>query len=106
MIWALSNHGGWELSVHVYLAVLLVLGSVSLFVSAVTVRNKNWSITGAIAALLTMGAFFNGISFINYNHSISSMIMATCWLGAVGSLVFGITKFTNKPTKHPILAAK
>ena len=99
LVWALSGHGGWELSFHIYLAVLLVLGSVSLFIRAVTEHDKRWSIVGAIAALFTVGAFFNGLSFINYNHDISSMIMATCWLVAVGSLVFGVTGFTYKPTR-------
>lgn len=104
LVWALAGHGGWELSFHVYLAVLLVFGSVSLFIRAVVERNKNWSIVGAIAALFTIGAFFNGLSFINYNHNISSMIMATCWLGAVGSLVFGVARLTDKPTKRHVLA--
>ncbi len=102
--WALVGHGGWELSFHVYLAVLLVLGSISLFIRAIAEHNKNWSIVGAIAALFTIGAFFNGLSFINYNHNISSMIMATCWLVAVGSLAFGITKFENRTTKKHTLA--
>jgi hypothetical protein len=90
LVWALSGHGGWELSVHVYLAVLLVFGSIGLFASATSNHSKDWSIVGAITALFTIGAFFNGLSFINYNHDISSMIMATCWLVAVGALVFGL----------------
>lgn len=106
LVWALVDHGGWELSFHVYLAVFLVLGSISLFIRAVAEHNKNWSIVGAIAALFTIGAFFNGLSFINYNHNISSMIMAICWLVAVGSLVFGITKFDKRTTtKHTLVKA-
>lgn len=103
-IWAISDRGGWELSVHVYLAILLVLGSVSLFIRAFSVHDKNWSIVGAVAALFTIGAFFNGLSFINYNKNISSMIMATCWLVAVGSLVYGVARFTSKPTKKLTIA--
>jgi hypothetical protein len=95
LVWALADHGGWELSFHVYLAILLALGSISLCIRAATEHNKSWAIAGAIAALFTIGAFFNGLSFINYNHDISSMIMATCWLVAVGSLVFGLVKFNN-----------
>jgi len=102
--WALSGHGGWELSLHVYLAVVLVLGSVSLFILALAQHNKNWSIAIAIAALFTIGAFFNGLSFINYNKNVSSMIMATCWLVAVGSLVYGVAKFDNRTIKKHIPA--
>lgn len=89
--WALSGHRGWELSFHVYLAVLLVLGSTSLFIRAMVEHDKNWSIVGAIAVLFTIGAFFNGLSFINYNHNLNSMIMATRWLAAVVSLTFGLS---------------
>lgn len=95
LFWALAGHGGWELSVHASLALLLVLGSISLVVSAIVRHDKNWVIASSIAALFTIGALFNGLSFINYNHNVSSMIMASCWLVAVGSLVYGISKFTD-----------
>src|ERR1700676_3641916 len=83
LVWALSTHGGWELAFHAYLALVLVLGSFSLFIRAVIAHNKDWSIAGGVAALFTLGAFFNGLSFVNYNKNVSSMIMATCWLIAV-----------------------
>jgi hypothetical protein len=100
--WALADHGGWELSFHVDLAILLVLGSVSLFIRATSEHDKDWSIVGAIAALFTIGAFFNGLSFINYNHNISSMIMAICWLVAVSALMFGIVNFAGKAQKNKL----
>jgi hypothetical protein len=98
LVWSLSIHGGWELAFHVYLAVLLVFGSTSLFVFAYIQRDKNWSIAGGVAALFTLGAFFNGLSFIDFNQNISSMIMATCWLVAVGALVIALVRFPIKPT--------
>ena len=100
LIWALSGQGGWELVFHVYLALLLVLGSIALFIrAAAEEHNKNWSIAGGVAALFTVGAFFNGLSFVNYNNSVSSMIMATCWLVAVGALIFGVAKFSPVSAK-------
>jgi hypothetical protein len=96
LIWSLAGHGGWGLAFHVYLALLLVFGSISLFVFALVLHNKNWSITSGIVALFTLGAFFNGLSFIDFNKSISSMIMATCWLVAVGVLIFGLARFHDK----------
>lgn len=104
-VWSLSGHGGWELSFHAYLALLLVLGSIALFVRATVMRNKGWAITGGISALFTLGAFFNGMSFVDYNKDISSMIMATCWLVAVGTLVFGISKFSNQSAKKHLHAS-
>ena len=99
LIWALSGSGGWELAVHVYLGLLLVIGSLSLFIRAVALHNKRWSIAGGVAALFTLGAFFNGLSFIDFNKDFSSMIMATCWLVAVGALFVGIARFNTEKLK-------
>jgi hypothetical protein len=90
LIWTLSGGGGWELAVHVYLAILLVLGSLSFFVRAMILHDKSWAIAGGLAALFTLGAFFNGLSFVDFNKDVSSMIMATCWLVAVSSLTYGL----------------
>jgi hypothetical protein len=90
--WALADKGGWALAVHAYLAVALVLGSVVLCYLSVQSHLKRWIVASTIAMLVTVGALFNGLSFINYNHDISSMIMAICWLTAVGALVFVLIK--------------
>jgi hypothetical protein len=90
LTWALSGHGGWPLAFHAYLGVLLVLGSAALFVNALIARSRRWEICGSIAALFTIGAFFNGMSFVDFNKDVSSMIMATCWLVAVASLIVGL----------------
>lgn len=96
LLWTLAGHGGWALAFHVYLGILLALGSVSLGISALAQHNKNWAMVGSIAAVFTLGAFFNGLSFVDFNKNISSMIMAICWLVAVGVLVFGLVKFPRK----------
>jgi hypothetical protein len=93
--WALAAKGGWPLAVHAYLAVALVLGTVVLCYLSVQSGSKRWIVASTIAMLVTVGALFNGLSFINYNHDISSMIMATCWLVAVGSLVSVAVKTGN-----------
>jgi hypothetical protein len=41
---------------------------------------RAWSILGA---LLVVGAGFNGASFLDYNHNVSSLIMALLAFGAV-----------------------
>jgi hypothetical protein len=96
LTWALSNGGGWELTAHVYLGLLLVLGSCSLFVRALFEHDRQWAIAGGVAALFTLGAAFNGLSFIDFNKDISSMIMATCWLVAVGALIVALLKGSTK----------
>jgi hypothetical protein len=92
LVWSLSGSGGWALSFHAGLALLLVVSSLGFLVSALIVHNKLWVITGGTAAMMTLGAFFNGLSFIDFDKDISSMIMATCWIGAVGALVIGLLK--------------
>ena len=37
--------------------------------------------------MFTLGALFNGMSFMDYNEEPSSAIMADCWLTAVTALV-------------------
>lgn len=88
LIWSLSGGGGWELAFHAYLAVGLVLGSISLFIKSMVAASKQWQIASGLAAIFTLGAFFNGLSFIDFNKNISSMIMAICWLVAVASLIY------------------
>ena len=91
--WALSGGGNWALTVHAYLALGLVVGSLSLLIRAAVYKSKEWKWAGGVAALFTIGAFFNGLSFIDYSQDFSSMIMASCWLVAVGSLVYGLIRF-------------
>lgn len=106
LLWSLADKGGWALAFHVYLAIFLTLGSISLFIKAYLSHNNNWLICSSLAAIFTLGAFFNGLSFIDYNKNISSMIMAICWLVAVGAIVFGLLKFSSTQTKKQTRAAK
>jgi hypothetical protein len=92
LIWAFSGTGGWELALHAYIALGLVLSSAALFIRSLKQHNRRWEIAGGIAAFFTLGAFFNGLSFVNYNEDVSSFIMATCWLIAVGALVVGLVR--------------
>lgn len=97
LIWALSGHGGFALATHAYIALLLVTGSLSLFAISLRHKDRLWSWCGGIAAFFTVGAFFNGLSFIDYAHNFSSMIMATCWLIAVGALIYGLIAAARRP---------
>ncbi len=88
--WSLAGRGGWAMTIHVYLAIGLVLGAISIAVRGWRYRSKLWTSVGTVVALFTIGALFNGLSFVNYNHDFSSMIMAVTWLIAVGAIVFGL----------------
>jgi hypothetical protein len=66
------------LDVHASIAVTLLIGTIALFVRAPSPRARGWRWGSGIAALFTLAALFNGLSFADYNQDFSSMIMATC----------------------------
>lgn len=95
--WALTNGGGIALTLHAYLALVLVLGCLALLVRGVAAHSKLWSWSGGVAALFTIGALFNGLSFVDYSHDFSSMIMASCWLAAVAVVVASLMLDARQP---------
>lgn len=92
LLWALSGGAGWALSVHALLAVALFLGTLAVFFRSLWPSGRGWRWGLGIAALVTLGALFNGLSFLDFNQDFSSMIMATCWLVVVSILVLLLVK--------------
>jgi hypothetical protein len=88
LLWALSGGAGWALLVHAALAVVLFLGTLALFLCSVRPSGRGWRWGTGVATLVTLGALFNGLSFLDFNQDLSSMIMATCWIVVVSILVF------------------
>ena len=80
--WAVA-HGAPALVVHAALG--LALAVLVIGVAAYAVRLGHWPIGAwsVLAGLLVMGAGFNGASFLDFNHDISSLIMALLALGSV-----------------------
>jgi glucan phosphoethanolaminetransferase (alkaline phosphatase superfamily) len=95
LLWTLSGGGGGALAAHVYIALILTIGAIGLLVLAIRARHRVWIVVSSVAAFFTVGAFFNGLSFTDYGADISSFIMATCWLVAVGAVVIGLIKTTK-----------
>jgi hypothetical protein len=86
LLWAVE-HGGAILEIHTVLGVLLgvmVIGIVARAIRSPGQSIRLWSIFGA---LLLIGAGFNGASFLDYNRSASSLIMALLAFGAVACFV-------------------
>jgi hypothetical protein len=90
--WALSGGAGPALLIHAWLALVLALGTLALFVRCLAGRVRGWRWLTGIAALFTVGAFFNGMSFVDYGEDFSSAIMAGCWLIAVSLLVTAVVR--------------
>jgi hypothetical protein len=94
LTWSLSGQGSWELAFHVYLGLPLVLGTIGLLAASGVAGHKAWIVASAVAVVFTLGAFFNGLAFVDFDKNANSMVMATAWLISVGSLVYACTRTT------------
>jgi FtsH-binding integral membrane protein len=92
LVWALSGGAGWALVVHATIALILFLGTVFLFLRSLTPSGRGWRWGSGVAAFVTLGALFNGLSFLDFNEDFSSMIMASCWLVVVSILVLMLVR--------------
>lgn len=90
VIWAIG-HGASSLAIHAVLGLALVVMAASVAVRALRLRSGWVSITSALAALLIVGAGFNGGSYLDFGgQNISSLIMALLALGALSCYVIGL----------------
>jgi hypothetical protein len=81
--WAIA-HGPATLAVHATLGFALVVFAVGTAAQALRSGRRaigGWSV---LAGLFVIGAGFNGASFLDFGHSINSLIMAVLTLAAIG----------------------
>jgi hypothetical protein len=84
--WALS-HGVVVLAAHVALGLALVVVAIALAVVVLRARRRAVAAWSVLGGLLTIGAAFNGASFLDFNHDVSSLIMALLTFAAIASYV-------------------
>ena len=53
-------------------------------------RSRMATVMSVLGALAILGAAFNGVSFLNYGHAFSSMIMAGLWALALACYLTGM----------------
>lgn len=82
VIWAIG-HGAVALAVHASLGLALFVMTVTVAIRALAVRRRWVSVWAVLAALLVIGAGFNGASFLDFNNNISSFIMTLLAFAAV-----------------------
>ena len=73
-------HGTSGLLIHTLLGLLLVLVSFALIGLAIASRRWLWIVLSLLAWVGVVGAGFNGASFLNYGHNISSLLMSVGFL--------------------------
>jgi len=87
--WAVG-HGPVALAVHATLGLALVAVAVWVAVRAVWRGPRRVALAAMLGALFSIGAGFNGASFLDFNNMISSLIMGLLALCALSSYLIGI----------------
>ena len=80
--WAIT-HGAAALAIHATLGLVLALMVISVAVRSFAVASRPVRVWSILGGLLVIGAGFNGASFLDFNHDVSSLIMALLAFGAV-----------------------
>jgi hypothetical protein len=80
--WALSSSPS-ALAVHASVGLALIVGCVAVAIRAVRGAGRVVGTLAVLAAALVIGAGFNGASFLDFNHDVSSLIMALLALAAL-----------------------
>ena len=93
--WAMSSGPAW-LAVHAAFGLALVVVAIAAVPLA---RGVSRTATGlaVFAALCVIGAGFNGVSFVNYGHAFSSLLMAVLWAAAFAGYAGGALLAVRRP---------
>ncbi|MBV9797431.1 MAG: hypothetical protein JO039_05215 [Solirubrobacterales bacterium] len=95
--WAII-HGAPALAVHAALGVALVFIVIGTVIDALRLRRRAIVVWSSIAASLVIGAGFNGASFLDFNDSTSSLIMALLAFTAIAC--YSVVMFLLAGARH------
>ncbi len=87
--WSVSQGPVW-LAIHASLGLALVLMAIAVAAYAAAARAGWVAVTSVLGGLLIIGAGFNGASFVDFGHDISSLLMALLALGALACYLTGL----------------
>ena len=87
--WIIPDGPAWA-AAHAAFGLALVLAALASIVLTWGQASRFALWTSVLGALATIGAAFNGVSFVNYGHAVSSMIMAALWAVALASYLGGM----------------
>ena len=94
--WAIA-HGPLALAAHATLGLAIVVAGIVTLIHAVRLRRRPAMVTSLVAAVAVVGAAFNGLSFINYHHDFSSLIMAGLFAVALAAYAIGLFLTIHSP---------
>lgn len=88
--WAIGSGPG-ELAVHAVIGTLLVLGGFQAVAFSIKARRRAWIVVAVIAALGLIGAWINGVNFIDQGqHRGNSLAMSIGFAVAVAAYATGL----------------
>ncbi|HEY3611977.1 MAG TPA: hypothetical protein VGL06_31090 [Pseudonocardiaceae bacterium] len=93
-------HGPTLAAAHAAVGLALVLAAVASIALTWRHNTRAATVTSVLGALAILGAAFNGASFLNYGHDVSSMIMAGLWAVALACYLTGIVLAAGRPYRH------
>lgn len=82
LAWAVA-HGAVALYLHTLLGLLLAVMVIGMVARALSLGRRSLTTWIVLGALFTIGAGFNGASFLDYNKGVSSFIMTVLALAAL-----------------------
>ena len=89
LAWVIPDGPAWA-AAHAAFGLALVLAALAAIVLTRPQASRVATVTSALGALAIVGAGFNGMSFLNYGHDFSSMIMAGLWALALACYLTGL----------------
>lgn len=82
VVWAIG-HGAAALAIHASLGLALVIVAIGAAIHGLRSGRRAVGAWSLLGGLLVIGAGFNGASFLDFNHDISSLIMALLAFAAI-----------------------
>jgi hypothetical protein len=86
--WVISSGPAW-VATHAAFGLALVIAALVAIVLTWRAGSRTDRVLSVLALLFIIGAGFNGASFLNYGHAVSSFIMAALWAVATACYVTG-----------------
>jgi len=100
LAWVISDGPAWA-AVHAAFGLALALAALASIALAWRQGSRVATATSVLGALAVVGAGFNGVSFLDYGHAFSSMIMAGLWALALACYIAGVFLAARRPGQEP-----
>ena len=89
LAWVISDGPGWA-AAHAAFGMALAVAALASIALARQQDGRLALVLSVLGALAIVGAGFNGVSFLDYGHAFSSMIMAGLWALALACYLGGV----------------